>query len=88
MLLETIRIESGKTLNLEYHQKRVDRSRERLFNLQDRLELSKCLTNIPKKGIYRCKIIYSDTIRSVEYIPYRYVPKYRYIAVESSIDYR
>ena len=88
LLLETIKIEDGKPLHLEYHQKRLDRSRTQLLNLQDRLDLREHLLDTPPKGIYRCRVIYSDRVHLVEYSPYRYIPKFRYIAVESSIDYR
>jgi len=88
LLLETIKIEDGKALYLEYHQRRIDRSRTQLLNLQDRLNLREHLIDMPQKGIYRCRVIYSDRVHLVEYIPYSYIPRYRYIAVESSIDYR
>jgi len=88
LLLETIKIEDGKAQYLEYHQRRVDRSRVQLLNLKDRLDLREYLLDIPQTGTYRCRVIYSDRVHLVEYIPYRYIPRFKYIAVESSIDYR
>ena len=68
-LFETIKIVDGEPLHLHYHQQRVEKALRTLgfhnkFDLQDYL-------NPPKKGIYRCKIIYNETILRVEYFPYQ-----------------
>ncbi len=68
-LLETIRIEEGKAQNLPYHQARFDRSRKALFNTTSPLTLLKHI-DPPQNGLYRCRILYTDTIESVEYLLY------------------
>lgn len=66
-LLETIHILEGEVLNLEYHQKRVNRSRTQLgFHDTLPLELS-----APKEGEFRCRVLYEREIEKVEYLPYR-----------------
>ncbi|MFK5976096.1 MAG: aminotransferase class IV [Sulfurovum sp.] len=70
MLLETIKIEDGEVFNLLYHQKRVDRSRKRLYNSKDILNLSAIIKPFRHKGLYRCRIIYGEELQSIEYIPY------------------
>jgi len=70
LLLETIKIEHGKIFNLPYHQKRLDKSQYALFGMTNTSQLSTCLTSIPQKGCYRCRIVYDTEIRSVEYLPY------------------
>ena len=69
LLLETIKIEDGKMHNIQYHQKRCDKSRKVLFGALDTLELATHI-KVPKRGLYRCRILYDVKIRSIEYIPY------------------
>ncbi len=72
LLLETIKIEEGKIHNLRYHQDRCDLSRQALFQSEDSLELSSII-DAPKVGSYRCRILYGETLHSIEYFPY--IPK-------------
>jgi 4-amino-4-deoxychorismate lyase len=69
LLLETIKCEDGVVHHLEYHQKRVDKSRRELFGLTDILDLASIL-KAPDEKRYRCRVRYSQKIVSVEYIPY------------------
>ena len=69
LLLETIKIEDGEVHNLSYHQKRCDKTRKTLFNSTDILNLTDNI-EAPKKGLYRCRILYAKTLHSVEYIAY------------------
>jgi 4-amino-4-deoxychorismate lyase len=69
LLLETIKIEEGQIHNLSYHQARSTQSRQKLFKSKDILDLSS-LINPPKTGLYRCRIMYGETLHSIEYIPY------------------
>ncbi len=71
-LFETIKIEDGEALHLEYHQQRVNIALNTLgfynkFDLRDYL-------NPPKQGVYRCKIIYNETVIKVEYFLYQLSP--------------
>ena len=86
LLMETIKIEDGKVANLAYHQARFDRGRRDIFNSKERLKLSSFIKP-PPKGLYRCRILYSHKIESVEYIPY--VPKEISILkiIPSTIEY-
>ncbi len=86
LLLETIKIEDGHIENLFYHQIRFDKSRRELFNITDKTDLSS-LIKAPKKGLYRCRIIYDKEIHTVEYIPY--IPKEikTLKIITSNIDY-
>lgn len=69
LLLETIKIEEGKIHNLSYHQARSAKSRQILFKCDDILDLSSFI-NPPETGLYRCRIMYAQTLHSIEYIPY------------------
>ncbi len=86
LLLETIKIENTKVFNLSYHQNRFDKSRKDLF--QDSLprDLSS-LIQAPKKGLFRCRILYNKTIQSIDYIPYTIKNIKTLKIIHSDIDY-
>ena len=86
LLLETIKIEDGKIHNLSYHQQRCNQSRQALFQSADTLELSSII-NPPKKGLYRCRILYGETLHSIDYIPYTPKKIQTLRIVPSDIDY-
>ena len=89
LLLETIKIEDGNIENLFYHQKRFDKSRNELFELRDKLELSSII-EAPQKGLYRCRILYDQEIHSIEYIPYKpkNIEKLKIITSNINYDYK
>jgi len=86
LLLETIKCENGIISNLAYHQKRCDKSRKELYNTTDSLDLASVISP-PQSGLYRCRIIYSKNIQSIEYIPYQEKEIQSIKIVSSSLDY-
>ncbi|MEA1879887.1 MAG: aminotransferase class IV family protein [Campylobacterota bacterium] len=87
LLFETIKIDGGKIFNLQYHQSRMDESRKKLFLAQDTIALKQHI-HPPSKGLYRCRIVYGDTLHSIEYIPYK-IKKVKTLKVVSSpIQYK
>jgi len=71
LLLETIKLENGKLVNLKYHNQRFNRARRELFSLPE-LDLAD-LIHIPEdcqNGTYRCRILYEQKILKVEFIPH------------------
>ena len=86
LLLETIKIEEGKIYNLSYHQARCDRSRQTLFHTTDTLDLS-TIIKPPHSGLYRCRILYHETLHSIEYIPYTPKKIERLKIIPSNITY-
>ena len=86
LLLETIKIEDGKIHNLPYHQQRCNYSRKMLYNTQNILDLSLYIV-APKKGLYRCRILYNTTLHSIEYIPYKAKEIHMLKIVSSDITY-
>jgi len=87
LLLETIKVEDGTVFNLHYHQKRCNTSRQKLYQSDDILDLSSVLSP-PKKGLYRCRVIYAAKIKSIEYIPYapKIISKFKIVSSELSYD--
>lgn len=71
-LLETIKIENGHIINIEWHNQRFNKSRKALFRANKECHLQEFI-NAPKKGVYRCRVLYDKEINTIEYLPY--VPK-------------
>ncbi len=85
-LFETIKIEDGKIFNLKWHNQRFNQSRKELFNSHLIIDLKKFITP-PKTGLYRCKIIYNETIQSIEYFPYKIKEIKTFKIVPSQLNY-
>ena len=86
ILLETIKIENGLINNIKYHQKRFDDSRIKLFDTKNKIDLVNFI-NPPNNELFRCRILYSNKIESIEYIPYEPKKFQHFKIVPSSIDY-
>ncbi|MCB4744548.1 MAG: aminotransferase class IV [Sulfurovum sp.] len=87
LLLETIKIKEGVICNLPYHQKRMNYSRTHLFQTSSTIDLASKITIPSQKGIFRCRVLYAQTIESVTYTPY--TPKHinTLHIVSSNIEY-
>jgi 4-amino-4-deoxychorismate lyase len=72
LLLESIKIQNRTPQNLNWHNRRLNKSRSQLFgvstaiNLRDIIKIPTSLT----EEIYKCRIIYSEEIRGVEFVKY------------------
>ncbi|CAA6810249.1 MAG: Aminodeoxychorismate lyase (EC [uncultured Sulfurovum sp.] len=86
LLFETIKIDEGKIFNLSYHQERMDESRKKLFLTQNTIHLKDHI-HPPKKGLYKCRIVYAENIYSIEYIPYKKKQVHSLKIVSSPIKY-
>lgn len=72
LLVESIRLEDGKLLNVSFHNDRMLRSLSGIFGIETDINLEKIVT-IPdeaKKRVFKCRIEYDNEIRKVEFIPY------------------
>jgi len=70
-LLETLKIINGTALWLQFHDERLNNSRRILFNASDRLVLKDWIQVPSHKGVYKCRIVYAETIESIEYSHYQ-----------------
>lgn len=71
-LLETIQLRDGRLFNLEFHNRRLNQSRLRLFGIREELDLSDVI-KIPSdcsSGLFRCRVIYAETIEKTEFVPH------------------
>jgi len=87
MLLETIKIQNQKVYNIEYHNKRLNLSRYKLFGVSSSIDLNSYI-NIPNDNkLYRCRILYDRDIIKIEYIPYTPKNQQNFIIIDSDIEY-
>jgi 4-amino-4-deoxychorismate lyase len=70
-LLETIKIVNGIAPFLAFHNERLNYSRQILFDSQDKIDIKNIITAPSQSGIYKCRVIYSKTIETVEYSRYQ-----------------
>jgi len=85
-LLETIKIEDGQVANIEWHNKRCNQSRLELFKTNQIIDLITVI-NPPQKGLYRCRILYNEEIKSIDYIPYKAKKITSLKIIQSQINY-
>jgi len=82
-LLETIKCLDGQCFHLDYHLQRLNSSRKSLGHLQAlTLDLDP-----PKKGLYRCRIVYAQEIQKIEYLPYTMKLPHSFKCIHSNISY-
>lgn len=70
--IESIKVFDGVFYRLEYHQTRVRLTFEKFFPDSEIIELSKAFKTmeIPQKGVYKCRVLYSSEIQLIEFVPY------------------
>lgn len=70
-LIETIKIHKNQIFNISYHNKRFNKTRKTLWSLPSD-DLGKYIdtSSLNPDILYKCRIIYSKNIESIEYIPY------------------
>jgi len=72
LLVESIKVENRKLSNLEFHNRRLNKSRKDLFNKTDEIRLENIL-NIPSHlgdGIFKCRVLYDEYINKIEWREY------------------
>src|SRR5688572_26701382 len=72
LLLESIKLLDGQFYNLFYHEQRMIRSLHMLCGTVGDFNLEEFLMEIevPKQGLYKCRIVYDDESKEVEFRPY------------------
>jgi 4-amino-4-deoxychorismate lyase len=73
LLIESIKLLDGKFFNLFYHQQRMLRSLSSLCGVTDDFNLQEFLAGLdfPLKGLFKCRIVYDDSRKDVEFVPYQ-----------------
>ncbi len=90
-LIETIKCNNGKLYNIRWHNERFNRARKELFGLPHEIDLGEII-KIPencKKGLFRCRIMYSETIDKIEFVPHSFRKiKSLKLVEDNNIDYQ
>jgi 4-amino-4-deoxychorismate lyase len=74
LLLESIKLLDGTFINLSRHEQRMNRSLKMLCGSEEHIELETMLNALarPQEGLYKCRIVYDDVSREIEFVPYTY----------------
>jgi len=72
LLIESIKLQDGEYCNLFYHEQRMNRSLKMLCGVQKNIDLEGFLkeTEMPAKGLYKCRILYDDQSKEIGFVPY------------------
>ncbi len=73
LLLETIKIEKRQIYNLEWHNARLNKSRNALLGINESLDLANII-KIPDdlgEGTYRCRVLYGKEIDEIQFLPHQ-----------------
>lgn len=89
-LFETIKIHNGKCINIEYHQKRINKTFAEIFKKIPYFSLQQIIS-IPRdymSGLVKCRIDYCDSDFHVSFTPYvpRQINKLKLVFCDSA-DY-
>jgi 4-amino-4-deoxychorismate lyase len=73
LFIESIKLLDGEYHNLFYHEQRMNRSLKVLCGVDDHLNLEEFLNLVekPGEGLYKCRIVYDDKVKEVEFVPYQ-----------------
>lgn len=87
---EAIRLFNGQLQHLELHQQRMNRTTEHFYNTD--IDLSSIVDRIPYNaivGLYKCRVVYDNEIRDVQWQPYIPKPRNRVQLVDArAINYQ
>jgi 4-amino-4-deoxychorismate lyase len=73
LFIETIKVQNKELKNIEYHNLRYNKTLKDFWGINNFIDLKKNV-NIPgdiDNSIYKCRIVYSDIIRKIEFLPYK-----------------
>ena len=72
-LIESIKVINGHFENIYFHNLRLNKARADLWNCRKEIDIAHEVAVPPEfcKGLYKCRILYSDEIEKVEFVPYR-----------------
>ena len=73
LLIESIKLLDGKFCNLFYHEQRMMRSLEMVCGVKEEINLDQFLGDLkaPSTGLFKCRILYDESSKQIEFIPYQ-----------------
>jgi 4-amino-4-deoxychorismate lyase len=74
--IETIKVKNRELENIEYHNLRYNKTRSNFWGTRDFIDLKQIirLPTFIDKNIYKCRIIYDEQIKKIEFLPYQIKP--------------
>lgn len=87
--IETIKVKDGSFCNLSLHSRRAIRTSEIHFGVSLNFDIPTDIIPMDMRiGIVKCRILYSDTVESITFEPYRFRPITNLALVyDNDIDY-
>lgn len=89
-LIESIQLNFGRFHRLHYHQARMDYAIQQNFSSKSSINLAEFLQSqsYPQTGLIKCRIVYTQLIEKIEFIPYTPSPiSSLKIVHDNEIDY-
>lgn len=76
LYIESIKLQDGEYKNLFYHEHRMNHTLKMLCGVTETFNLEEWLVHInhPKAGLYKCRIVYDEESRDVEFFEYKPKP--------------
>jgi 4-amino-4-deoxychorismate lyase len=76
LYIESIKLQDGEYKNLFYHEHRMNHTLKMLCGVTETFNLEEWLVHInnPKDGLYKCRIVYDEKSRDVEFFEYKPKP--------------
>ena len=89
LFIETIKVKDGSFCNLSLHSRRAIRTSEIHFGVSLNFDIPTDIIPMDMRiGIVKCRILYSDTVESITFEPYRFRPINNLALVyDNDIDY-
>jgi len=71
-LVESIKVENKQLCHIEWHNKRFNESRNKLFGLNEWIDLNNMvqLPDTLTDGVYKCRMVYAKEIEVIQFQPY------------------
>lgn len=87
--IETIKVKDGSFCNLSLHSRRAIRTSEIHFGVSLNFDIPTDIIPMDMRiGIVKCRVLYSDTVESITFEPYRFRPINNLALVyDNNIDY-
>jgi 4-amino-4-deoxychorismate lyase len=72
LLLESVKLLNGEYQNLFYHEQRMNHSLKLLFGEDQWFNLEDFMSHLkkPGSGLFKCRIVYDDQSKDVQFVPY------------------
>lgn len=70
--IESIKVKDGEVFNEALHMERFHKTCEKFFARRGEFPDLKSCAGFPEKGLHKARIVYGETVESVEFIPYSF----------------